>query len=79
MVLKILVGGDQRVDQRFAVRIEGAQGADLIGAHQARVAGYVGNKNRRQPAFDARLLHRPSPRGSSNSLIRPRPDPVVEP
>src|SRR5204862_7522665 len=44
-------------DQLAGLRLERPQGADLVGSHQPAVAGHVGGEDRRQPPFDAALLH----------------------
>jgi hypothetical protein len=42
-----------------AIGEEAEMGALLVGAHQAGVADDVGSKDRRQPAFEPRIIGRP--------------------
>jgi hypothetical protein len=44
--------GDGRFDQLLVVGLDGGQGADLVGAHEAAVAGHVGGQDGGKPAFD---------------------------
>ena len=48
---------DCRIDDLAPVRFQGREGADLIGAHQPRVARDIGCKDGGKPAFDPRLGH----------------------
>jgi hypothetical protein len=43
---------DGRRDQLVVVGLDGGQGADLVGAREAAVAGHVGGQDGREPAFD---------------------------
>ena len=47
-----LVAGDLRVDQLAAQRLEPTKRFFLVGPDQPRVAGDIGDQDRRQPAFD---------------------------
>ena len=49
--------GNLGVDQFLAVRLELAQRAFLVDAHQPAVAGNVARKNRGQSAVDAVFRH----------------------
>jgi hypothetical protein len=58
-----LVTGDLRVDDFGAQRLQPPEGAFLVGFDQARIAGDIGRKDRREPTFDASWpggLHRTS-------------------
>ncbi len=50
--------GDRRVDQRRAERFQAIEGALLVLADEARIAGDIGCQDRRQPAFGAIALRR---------------------
>ena len=45
--------GDFRIDHFGAQRLEPAERSFLIGTDQARIAGHIGGKDRREPTFDA--------------------------
>jgi hypothetical protein len=47
---------DFRVDQLAAMGLEAVDCAFLVGAHQPRVARYIGGEDRGETAFD-RLFH----------------------
>ena len=51
------MGSDGGIENNLAVPLERGQRADLVGAHQARIADDVGGKDCRKLAVDAR--HRP--------------------
>jgi hypothetical protein len=53
--------GDLGVDELLAVRLELAQCAFLIDAHQPAVAGNIASENRRQPAIDSVFGHLVAP------------------
>jgi hypothetical protein len=45
--------GDRRIDDVAAQRLQPAERAGLIEAHQARIADHIGRQNGREPALDA--------------------------
>src|SRR5450631_63124 len=49
--------GDPGVDQFLAMRLELAQRALLVGAHQSAIVSDIGRENRGLPAIDPRLVH----------------------
>jgi hypothetical protein len=47
------MAGDPRIDDFGAQRLEPAEGTFLVGLDQPLIAGHIGRKDRREPAFDA--------------------------
>jgi hypothetical protein len=62
-----VVAGDGGVDPVAAVRFQGVEGAEFVGAHQLAVAGDIQRENGREPALDARGAHRPPPGGGRSA------------
>src|SRR5260370_1864944 len=61
-----LVLGDQRGDQLSAMALEGRERPFLVGAHEARIRGYIGAEERCYPPLNTLFLHhsptkRPTP------------------
>ena len=52
---------DRAIDQRFAVRLEARQRADLIDAHEPAIAHHIGGQDGGQPALDTVRCHGNAP------------------
>ena len=57
LTMRPAVLGDLGIDQFLAVRLELAQRAFFVSAHQPAVAGDVAGQDRSQPSIDALLGH----------------------
>ena len=62
---------DLGIDELTAMRLEALECTLLIAAHQPRIPGHIGGKDRRQTACDG-LLHRLPTRFTFNQSERPR-------